>query len=341
MQSNLTDSDSPTSNSSYDQKIAQIVNDYGGLVYGCSLRILKNHQHAEDVTQATFILFSQKFREFSGDVKIGGWLYRTATFIAKNELKTEERRMSKELESAEKDTTSSPDWQAVSPYIDELIAVLPENQRSAILLKYMQGKSQEEIGTLMNCSKGTVSSWISRGLESLRKKLRTKGIVLTGSALSLMLNVKLKAESVASINSVVLQGISAGRETPLLILKNYIGSQALLKLKMVASGLALILTLTGYIFFSNLNKPFSGYDLAKNEILETAQSNPVVNLKSPPSSKEKVIPSVSPLIIGQSGMSFSGTIEDLKVSPDGQTLAVLTRPDNSSHIHLLGKCVRK
>ena len=331
-----SDSNTVSQASSYDQEIAQVVNNYSNMVYDCSLRILSNHQHAEDVTQSTFILFSQKFKEFSSDVKIGGWLYRTATFIAKNEQRIEARRMNSELESSKNNNASdSPDWQSVSPYIDEFIAILPENQRNAILLKYMQGKSQEEIGTLMNCSRGTVSSWISRGLESLRCKLRKKGIVLTGSALAMMMTVRLKAESTASLNSAVLQGISAGGKEPSVILKNYISRQTLFKLKMVASGLAVILAVIGYFLLStSQDQSFSTHEIEKNKTLETAKVSLVIKKKSQPSPK-KNIRSVSPLIIGQAGISFSGKIKDLIVSPDGQTLAVLTELKNSSHIYLV------
>ena len=42
--------------------IEQVVSDYSSLVYGCSYRILNNHQSAQDVTQAVFVLFSQKYK---------------------------------------------------------------------------------------------------------------------------------------------------------------------------------------------------------------------------------------------------------------------------------------
>ena len=328
-QNNFKDFERLNKNSS-DDRISQAYKDYGGLVYGCSLRILRNRHHAEDVTQATFILFSKKFKDISDKVKIGGWLYKTATLIAKSERRNEGKRIKTEKEIAKIDTKEMSDWQEVAHQIDELIAILPEKQRNAILLKYMQGKSQEEIGALMNCSRGTVSSWISRGLESLRKKLRKKGIVLTGSALTMM-TVRLKVESSASLNSTVLQGISDSGETPLVILKSYTSSQASLKLKMIASGLVVILAVTGYFLFSaSQDQSFSTHKIEKNEASKVIQPK-VLSKKKFKASPKQVIPEIHPIVIGQSNLAFAGKIEDITVSPDGQAMAVLTRMEGTTY----------
>ena len=92
----------------------------------------------------------------------------------------------------------------------------------------------------------------------------------------------------------------------------------------VVTIILVLLAVIGYFVFStSQDQSFSTHNIDENKTA-LAVENKLTSKSKLPSSKKKVIPSVSPLIIGQSNKSFSGKMKDLVVSPDGQTLAVST-----------------
>ena len=67
-----------------ESAFAQIVSRYTGLVYSAALRHTSNPHHAEEVTQAVFILLARKARSISSAVVLSGWLYQAARLTAAN-----------------------------------------------------------------------------------------------------------------------------------------------------------------------------------------------------------------------------------------------------------------
>ena len=104
----------------------------------------------------------------------------------------------------------------------------------------------------------------------------------------------------------------------------------------VVSVILILMALIGYFLFSTpQNQSFPSYNIEKNEVTEITQPTPVIKQKLKPTTK-KIIPKISPLSIGQPGISFSGKIRNIIVSPDGQTLAVATvLGEDLFHIYLV------
>ena len=154
--------------------IDDIIITHSDMVYNCCYRVLNDHHSAEDVTQAVFILFSKKFKKLSDHPNIAGWLYRTAVFMSKGLQKKNNRRQKRESNTDLEAQDEKKQWALLAPVIDEIILNLPRKYSQAIRLKYIEGKSHEEIAELMKSPRGTVSSWISRGLEKVRLILSKK-----------------------------------------------------------------------------------------------------------------------------------------------------------------------
>ena len=303
--------------------IEEVVNNYAGLVYNCSYRILNDHQLAEDVSQATFVLFNQKFKTLPKGTKIGGWFHRTATFISKDVLKKEMRRNKRESESMKISNGNQPNWNELSPIIDETIQLLPGNQKEAVRLKYLEGKSQEEISLILGAERGTVSSWISRGLDKLRKKLQSRGVVVSVTVLMSLLTKNLSAHTHENIQSLILKSIVSPGGRIQVLTDSFEASQKFLKLK--------ILSLTGLLGLAAILGFFISIDKAnpspfENNALSKIPARKVVHADTQESiyrqSLKSQIPKITPLVIGESSLSFPGEIIDLKYSESGDEIAV-------------------
>jgi len=151
------------------------------------MRYLRDPADAEDVAQEAFIKAYRALPQFRGESAFYTWLYRIAVNTAKNYLATQGRRAptSTEADAEEAETFSdadqlrdinTPESMLMSKQIAETVnaamAVLPEELRTAITLREIEGLSYEEIAEMMGCPIGTVRSRIFRAREAIAAKLR-------------------------------------------------------------------------------------------------------------------------------------------------------------------------
>jgi RNA polymerase sigma-70 factor, ECF subfamily len=150
-------------------------------------RIVRDQAEIEDVTQEAFIKAYRALANFRGDSAFYTWLYRIAVNTAKNYLISQGRRAptSTEYDAEEaegfEDATglrdiATPDAQLMSKQIGEIvnrtIERLPDELRTAITLREIDGLAYEEIATIMDCPIGTVRSRIFRAREAVAEQLR-------------------------------------------------------------------------------------------------------------------------------------------------------------------------
>lgn len=164
----------------YQHKIVAVVSRY-----------IKDHSEVQDVTQEAFIKAYRALANFRGDSAFYTWMYRIAINTAKNHLVSRSRRPPSsdvDLEDAEyysgADLLRDNETPENQLFRDELetavygaIRALPEDLRSAVTLREMEGLSYEEIAEVMSCPVGTVRSRIFRARESID---RTVQAVLAG-----------------------------------------------------------------------------------------------------------------------------------------------------------------
>ncbi len=158
----------------YQHKIVQLVN-----------RFVKDPSEAQDVAQEAFIKAYRALANFRGDSAFYTWLYRIAINTAKNYLVSRSRRYSDyevDVQDAEQVENApqlkgmdTPDNVLMNEQIVEAIKTaiekLPEEMRTAIMLREFEGMSYEEIAQAMDCPVGTVRSRIFRAREAIDKKL--------------------------------------------------------------------------------------------------------------------------------------------------------------------------
>ncbi len=150
-------------------------------------RMVRDQAEVEDVVQESFIKAYHALPNFRGDSAFYTWLYRIGINTAKNYLVSMGRRPQishdVEIEDAENfedaeelRTAETPETEMmtkeIAKTVNETMMALPDELRTAITLRELEGLSYEEIATLMNCPIGTVRSRIFRARETIAVKLR-------------------------------------------------------------------------------------------------------------------------------------------------------------------------
>lgn len=150
-------------------------------------RFIRDSSDVEDVTQEAFVKAYRSLPSFRGESAFYTWLYRIGINTAKNFLSANNRRhmMTSEVIDEDGETfdassqvpdMNTPETELMNRQIVETVnsavAELPEELRTAITLREMDGLSYEEIARVMNCPIGTVRSRIFRAREAIAAELR-------------------------------------------------------------------------------------------------------------------------------------------------------------------------
>ena len=162
--------------SKYQRKLARLLS-----------RFIRDPTEVEDVTQEAFIKAYRALPTFRGDSAFYTWLYRIGINTAKNYLVAMGRRAptTTEIDSEEAESyedgdqlrdLNTPENQMMSRQVAETVnqtlEQLPEELRTAITLREIEGLSYEDIANIMNCPIGTVRSRIFRAREAIASQLR-------------------------------------------------------------------------------------------------------------------------------------------------------------------------
>ncbi len=162
--------------SKYQRKLARLLS-----------RLIRDPAEVEDVAQETFIKAYRALGSFRGDSAFYTWLYRIGINTAKNYLVSQGRRAptSTDFDSVEAESfeegellrdNNTPERMLFSKEIGETVnaamEALPEELRTAITLREIEGMSYEDIAKMMDCPIGTVRSRIFRAREAVAEKLR-------------------------------------------------------------------------------------------------------------------------------------------------------------------------
>ena len=149
-------------------------------------RYVRDWSECQDIAQETFIRAYRAIGSFRGDAQFYTWLHRIAVNTAKNHLVAHSRRPPTddvELEDAEYFDSASglrdhdtPERELMRQQMEQTVLraveALPEELRTAITLREVEGLSYEEIAARMDCPIGTVRSRIFRAREAIDQELR-------------------------------------------------------------------------------------------------------------------------------------------------------------------------
>jgi RNA polymerase sigma factor (sigma-70 family) len=204
----------------------QLVERHVNMVYSAALRETGDGRLAEELTQLVFVQLSSKASGLVSHPALAGWLYTCVRLTAKNARRSEEGRNRRHLEyHMSQLLAESPEsaWQQLRPVLDQTLHELGEKDRTAIVLRFFESLSLQQVGMQLGLSENAARMRVERALRKLRDRLSKRGITSSTSALAaaMVLGAALTAPSALAgsiATTVVSLGITTSAGTGLRVL---------------------------------------------------------------------------------------------------------------------------
>lgn len=157
-------------------------------IYALAYRVIGREEDARDVCQEAFLRAFRALPGFKGQAKFSSWLYRITLNLCRDWIRRQKRtpvsQMPEDTDAIELASALGPaesieDLVArreLSGVVEEAMALLPEEQRTAIILKEYHGLTFQEIADMLECPLSTVKTRLYQGLTVLRTQLRERGV---------------------------------------------------------------------------------------------------------------------------------------------------------------------
>jgi len=157
-------------------------------IYALAYRVIGREEDARDVCQETFLRAFRALGGFKGQAKFSSWLYRITLNLCRDWIRRERRQPIAQapegvdiIEMASETTPSESIEELVArreigQAVARAMAELPEEQRTAIILKEYHGLTFQEIADMQNCPLSTVKTRLYQGLSVLRRQLERSNV---------------------------------------------------------------------------------------------------------------------------------------------------------------------
>jgi RNA polymerase sigma-70 factor (ECF subfamily) len=165
----------------------QLVSRWERPIYALAYRTLGREEDARDVVQEAFLRAYRGLRGFKGQAKFSSWLYRITLNLCRDWIRRERRAPLIQVPEGTDPVELADERIAPSESVEELVArrelshavaqamaELPEEQRTAILLKEYHGLTFQEIADMLDCPLSTVKTRLYQGLSVLRRRLERR-----------------------------------------------------------------------------------------------------------------------------------------------------------------------
>ncbi|MCK6470302.1 MAG: sigma-70 family RNA polymerase sigma factor [Planctomycetes bacterium] len=190
----------------------ELVRRHGQMVYAAALRILGDAQLAEDAAQAVFLVLAKRAASLLRREHLAGWLCLAACNAARNLTRERCRRAvyerrSNEMRATETDAAPADNAEhharhrEVLAHLDEALAGLSGAHRAPIAMRWLEGRSLEDVAGELRCSPKAAGMRLRRALEALRKRLRRRGVDAEANLLVGVLLTQSGAELSASLGA--------------------------------------------------------------------------------------------------------------------------------------------
>ena len=167
---------------------AELVGKYQQPLFNFICRTLRDETESEDLAQNVFLQVYKSRQRYVRTAKFSTWLFTIARNLCLNEIRRRSRHPAESIEESHADQDDQPQRQyedkknflpvenvlhgELARKIEDALADLPENQRTASLLCRQDELSYEEIAEILDCSLSATKSLIHRGRETLKEKLK-------------------------------------------------------------------------------------------------------------------------------------------------------------------------
>ncbi len=270
------------------EAFAEIVKQHASLVYGVSLRILEDKDIASDIVQETFLQLVCDATQITDSLP--NWLHRTATNRAIDFIRQKSQRKKREFNyAASQESISSEDekaaWREISIYIDEEIENLDDQTREVIILRFFECLSTNDIAEKCGISQTTVYRWMESGIELLRLKLKSRGVIVPAAMFMFLLSENIVKAVPASILKELGKIAMAGSKVTIgAKIVSSISAGIAIKTKIMAGILIVLLGAGLTVVFSFIangeDKPGSTWELITKSLRKESQPESGTNNKA-------------------------------------------------------------
>jgi RNA polymerase sigma factor (sigma-70 family) len=172
---------------SSEAAFAELVKRHVNMVYSAALRGTGDAHLAEELTQLVFVELSRKASNLVHHPVLAGWLYTCVRLNALNARRSGEDRNRRQREYHMAQLLSeSPEstWQQLRPVLDDTLHELGETDRAAIVLRFFENLSLQQVGTQLGLSENAARMRVDRALGKLKSRLSKRGITSSTTALA-------------------------------------------------------------------------------------------------------------------------------------------------------------
>ena len=171
---------------------AELVRRHVDFVYSAAARMVCDPHLAEDVAQGVFLALAKNAGQLTDRTVLSGWLHRTARNIAAQTVRTDIRRRAREQEAfaMSQPPSNAPDapWEQIAPHLDAALGELNEPDRDALLMRFFQNQSAQQMAQTMGISGEAAQKRVSRAVERLRGLFAKRGLTVGTSSLVVLLS---------------------------------------------------------------------------------------------------------------------------------------------------------
>src|SRR5262245_35771040 len=163
----------------------QLVERHLPLVWSAACRQMGDVHLAQDVAQQVFTVLAKKANALGSQIILSGWRYRATCHVAARTQRGELRRRQRERVAITvmNDAPSDSTWREIQSLLDEAMSTLGQRDRDAVVLRYFENKSLQEVGAALGSSEDAAQKRLGRAVEKLRAFYGKRGKAIATSSL--------------------------------------------------------------------------------------------------------------------------------------------------------------
>ncbi|MCW5558603.1 MAG: sigma-70 family RNA polymerase sigma factor [Verrucomicrobiae bacterium] len=161
-----------------EDSFAALVSRHINLVYSAALRQVSDPTLAEEVVQSVFTDLARSAPTFGPQTAIQAWLHQVTRRTAIDVVRRESRRAAREKAAMQfaRDHQPAEPWDSLAPVLDEAMQLLPDADRTVLLIRYFEDRSLQEVGAALGISDDAAQKRVRRALDRLRTLLEHRGV---------------------------------------------------------------------------------------------------------------------------------------------------------------------